>query len=57
MEDMLGLSPRVPKFVKEFGQVGTVIENAISAYAKEVRARTFPEQAHTYGLKSDNKKT
>ena len=26
MEDMLGLSPRVPRFVKEFGKVGEAIE-------------------------------
>ena len=51
MEDMLGLSPRVPKFVKEFGQVGEAIRNAISAYANEVRNRTFPAMEHTYGLK------
>ena len=30
MEDMLGLSPRVPKFVKEFGKVGEAIREAIS---------------------------
>lgn len=48
MEDMLGLSPRVPKFVKVFGQVGQAIEEAISAYALEVRERRFPTEAHTY---------
>ncbi len=51
MEDMLGLSPRVPKFVKEFGEVGKAIERAISAYADEVRARTFPQADNTYGVK------
>jgi 3-methyl-2-oxobutanoate hydroxymethyltransferase len=51
MEDMLGLSPRVPKFVKEFGQVGEAIRNAISAYASEVHSRSFPAEEHTYGLK------
>ena len=50
MEDMLGLSPRVPKFVKEFGKVAIAIEGAIAAYANEVRARSFPEPANTYGL-------
>ena len=55
MEDMLGLSPRVPKFVKEFGKVGDAIRNAISAYATEVRARTFPAPEHTYGLKEPAK--
>jgi 3-methyl-2-oxobutanoate hydroxymethyltransferase len=53
MEDMLGLSPRVPKFVKEFGRVGAVIEGAIQSYAEEVRARRFPEAAHTYTMKDD----
>jgi 3-methyl-2-oxobutanoate hydroxymethyltransferase len=53
MEDMLGLSPRVPRFVKEFGAVGESIRRAIEAYAGEVRARTFPSPEHTYGLKDD----
>ncbi len=52
MEDMLGLSPRVPKFVKEFGAIGRAIDGAIGAYAAEVRARTFPAPEHTYALKS-----
>jgi len=50
MEDMLGLSPRVPKFVKEFGKVAAAIEGAIASYADEVRARSFPEPANTYSL-------
>ena len=50
MEDMLGLSPRVPKFVKEFGKVAEAIEGAIRAYAGEVKARTFPLAANTYAL-------
>lgn len=51
MEDMLGLSPRVPKFVREFGKVGMAIDKAIRAYADEVRARTFPSVEHTYAMK------
>ena len=51
MEDMLGLSPRVPKFVKEFGRVGEAIREAISAYAVEVRNRAFPAPEHTYGMR------
>jgi len=51
MEDMLGLSPRVPKFVKEFGNVGEAIENAIKSYADDVRQRNFPGDEHTYDLK------
>jgi len=51
MEDMLGLSPRVPKFVKEFGEVGKAIERAIGMYAADVRSRSFPEPANTYDVK------
>ncbi|MEM8645162.1 MAG: 3-methyl-2-oxobutanoate hydroxymethyltransferase [Pseudomonadota bacterium] len=51
MEDMMGLSPRVPKFVKEFGKVGEAIEGAIKSYAEEVRARSFPAPENTYSVK------
>jgi 3-methyl-2-oxobutanoate hydroxymethyltransferase len=50
MEDMLGLSPNVPKFVKKFGAIGAAIDRAIGAYAAEVRARTFPAAEHTYSV-------
>lgn len=55
MEDMLGLNPRVPKFVKVFGDVGQAIESAISAYAGEVKTGSFPSAAHSYALKSKEK--
>lgn len=52
MEDMLGLSPRVPKFVKEFGAIGAAIERAIEGYAEAVRDRSFPAAEHTYAMKT-----
>jgi 3-methyl-2-oxobutanoate hydroxymethyltransferase len=51
LEDMLGLSPRVPKFVKRFGELGPGIEQAVQSYAREVRARTFPGQDHVYPMR------
>ena len=57
MEDMLGLSPKTAKFVKEFAAIGRAIEGAIASYAGEVRARTFPGQEHTYSLKSHSEDT
>lgn len=50
LEDMLGLSPRVPRFVKKFGKVGEAIHDAIRTYAKDVRTRAFPTPEHTYGM-------
>jgi len=51
LEDMLGLTPRVPKFVKRFSDLGPSIEAAVKAYAQEVRARAFPAPEHTYPMK------
>lgn len=53
MEDMLGLSPRVPKFVREFGEIGAAISGAIEAYSDAVRTREFPAPEHTYAVKDD----
>ncbi len=51
LEDMLGLSPRVPKFVKRYGDIGPGIEAAIAGYASDVRTRAFPGTDHVYGMK------
>jgi 3-methyl-2-oxobutanoate hydroxymethyltransferase len=52
LEDMLGLSPRVPKFVKRYGELGPSIEKAVADYAAEVRERRFPAAEHTYPMKA-----
>ncbi|KAA0074591.1 3-methyl-2-oxobutanoate hydroxymethyltransferase [Tardiphaga sp. P9-11] len=51
LEDMLGLSARVPKFVKRYGNLGPMIEAAIEGYATDVRSRAFPGPEHVYGGK------
>ena len=51
MEDMLGLSPRVPKFVKRYGDLGPGIDKAIADYAAEVRSRAFPGPDHVYSMR------
>jgi 3-methyl-2-oxobutanoate hydroxymethyltransferase len=51
LEDMLGLSPRVPKFVKRFGDLGPSIEAAVKSYAEDVRARHFPGDDHVYPMR------
>jgi len=52
LEDMLGLSPRVPKFVKRYAELGPSIEAAVAAYAADVRARAFPGTEHVYPLRT-----
>jgi 3-methyl-2-oxobutanoate hydroxymethyltransferase len=55
LEDMLGLSPRVPKFVKRYGELGPSIEAAVAAYARDVRARVFPGSEHVYPMRAKTK--
>jgi 3-methyl-2-oxobutanoate hydroxymethyltransferase len=52
MEDMLGLSQRVPKFVKQFGEIGAAIEQAIRSYSESVRSGEFPGPEHSYAMKA-----
>ena len=51
LEDMLGLSPRAPKFVRRYGELGPMIEAAIEGYARDVRSRAFPGPEHVYAMK------
>ncbi|SES78765.1 3-methyl-2-oxobutanoate hydroxymethyltransferase [Oceanicella actignis] len=48
LEDMLGLNPTPPKFVKVYGALGPAIEEAVRAYADEVKSRAFPAEDHVY---------
>ncbi|BCV24868.1 3-methyl-2-oxobutanoate hydroxymethyltransferase [Gelria sp. Kuro-4] len=52
--DMLGLFDRfVPKFVKQYANVGKVILEAFQAYAQEVNASTFPDMEHSFTMKEE----
>src|SRR5258706_3768867 len=55
LEDMLGLSPRVPRFVKRYAELGSSIQAAVAAYAADVRGRTFPRSEHVYPLRANPK--
>ena len=54
LEDMLGLSPRVPKFVKRYADLGPAIEKAVADYAADVKSRAFPAAEHTYAAKKSD---
>lgn len=51
LDDMLGISGRVPKFVKKYADLKGVITEATQRYASEVKARSFPAPEHTYPRK------
>ncbi|MCP5085718.1 MAG: 3-methyl-2-oxobutanoate hydroxymethyltransferase [Rhodobacteraceae bacterium] len=52
-EDMIGLFPRVPTFVKRYGNMEEMMRDAIERYALEVRDRSFPTKDHTYSAKKE----
>ena len=50
-EDVLGLGgDHVPRFVKQYADVGAVIREACERFGDEVRSGRFPEARHCYGL-------
>jgi 3-methyl-2-oxobutanoate hydroxymethyltransferase len=51
MEDMLGLNPSPPKFVRLYANLGPDIEAAVKAYAVDVRERRFPGKENVYTMK------
>ena len=48
LEDMLGLNPRPPKFVKVYGRLHDEIEDAVRRYAEDVADRKFPTEDQVY---------
>jgi 3-methyl-2-oxobutanoate hydroxymethyltransferase len=49
VNDLLGMDDAfVPKFVKRFGEVGAAIRGAVRGYVDEVKANTFPADAHSF---------
>lgn len=50
-QDMLGMfNDFVPKFVKQYANIGTIMREAISNYVKEVESGSFPEEKHTFKI-------
>lgn len=50
-QDMLGMfTDYVPKFVKQFANVGEVMRNAFADYLKEVKDGSFPDESRTYKI-------
>jgi|TARA_B100000678_G_scaffold32054_1_gene23661 3-methyl-2-oxobutanoate hydroxymethyltransferase len=49
-QDMLGIFEWTPKFVRRYGDLQSEIAKSVEAYARDVRARSFPAEAETYKL-------
>jgi 3-methyl-2-oxobutanoate hydroxymethyltransferase len=47
-DDMLGLTPKAPKFVKKYTNLEKIIKEAVQTYKKEVEQKKFPDEQHKY---------
>ncbi len=50
LEDMLGMTERTARFVRQFADLGSEADAAIRAFADTVRKGAFPAREHLYGL-------
>lgn len=50
LADMIGMTERVPKFVKRYADVGREISDAIRRFREETKGRKFPDMEHSYSM-------
>lgn len=51
IQDVLGMyTDIIPRFVKQYAQLGTVIRDSVTMYIKDVEAGLFPEAIHTFKI-------
>jgi 3-methyl-2-oxobutanoate hydroxymethyltransferase len=48
VDDMLGLFDWTPRFVRHYADLRSQIDDAVAAYAEDVRSRSFPAPEETY---------
>jgi 3-methyl-2-oxobutanoate hydroxymethyltransferase len=48
LHDLLGFTEKPPKFARAFGEVGRATGEALNAYDRAVKARTFPAEKESY---------
>jgi 3-methyl-2-oxobutanoate hydroxymethyltransferase len=50
LHDLVGITARVPRFVKRYGAAGEAIVDALRAFKDDVNQRTFPGPEHVYPI-------
>ena len=56
LEDMLGLNPDPPTFVREYAHLASEIESAVKNFTADVRSRRFPGKENVYSVKKGPQK-
>ncbi|WP_310621378.1 3-methyl-2-oxobutanoate hydroxymethyltransferase [Flexibacterium corallicola] len=49
-DDMLGMFPRTPKFVRRYANLMETIDSAVKQYADDVKDQSFPSENEMYGV-------
>ena len=55
LPDSAGSRTRIPKFVKQYADLGPQIVKALEAYIADVQAGRFPATEHTYSMPEDER--
>ena len=53
LHDMLGFSPRPPRFVDKLGDVPSAVSAAAARYLEQVQRREYPAARHQYHMKGE----
>lgn len=48
LQDLLGISPKAPRFVQAYAKIGEQIIEALHSYSCEVKEGTFPAEQHSF---------
>ena len=49
IDDLLGLfSDFTPKFVKKYSNLGSIIDESVKQFSKDVKSRKFPTKKYSY---------
>ncbi|RLG84479.1 MAG: 3-methyl-2-oxobutanoate hydroxymethyltransferase [Thermoprotei archaeon] len=53
LHDILGLSEHIPPFAKKYVDLASIVVQAVSQYAREVREGVFPSKEHYFTMKKE----
>jgi 3-methyl-2-oxobutanoate hydroxymethyltransferase len=56
LADVIGMSERVPKFVKRYAEIRAEISDALSRFRQETKERRFPDLEHSYSMPPEEEK-
>ncbi|MEM1689776.1 MAG: 3-methyl-2-oxobutanoate hydroxymethyltransferase [Candidatus Hadarchaeales archaeon] len=53
LHDLIGVTEKVPKFVKKYAEVGKEISRALREFRQETKEKKFPTMEHSYSMPAE----